>query len=247
MSLGIPLDTLSAQWAEEPRPTAGAALADGLRKRGMLRLAMSVLGKGTERFPEHLPLWFTMARVAMEGQDRPGTQAALKRALEIDPGHPLVREMAAEVAPQLLESLPEPAPVEPQEPTDDEPAVEVEVGESAPELVTESHAALYHRQGHLEQALAAYAELAARDPANATVAARHDAVAREVSATRPIPFDAGLGGGQAIGAWLAAFATRTAEPRRATEFDAFYDPPPAPAEPVADLGAFQRWLEELDK
>lgn len=247
MSLGIPLDTLSAHWAEDPQPTAGAALADGLRKRGMLRLAMSVLGKGTERFPDHLPLWFTMARVAMEGQDRPGTQAALKRALEIDPGHPLVREMAAEVAPQLLASIPEPAAVEPQAIADEDLVVDPEVGEPATDLVTESLAALYHRQGHLEQALAAYAELAVRDPANASVAARHDAVQRELSASRPVPFDARLSGGQAVGAWLAAFATRTPEPRRPTEFDAFYDPPPAPAEPVADLGAFQRWLEELDK
>src|SRR5690606_22692236 len=123
--------TLSAHWAEDPRPTAGAALADGLRKRGMLRLAMSVLGKGTEQFPDHLPLWFTMARVAMEGQDRPGAQAALKRALELDPSHPLVREMAGDFAPTLLEGFPERVEPEPLIPVDTNPVEEPELGDPA--------------------------------------------------------------------------------------------------------------------
>jgi hypothetical protein len=96
-------------------------------------------------------------------------------------------------------------------------------------------------------ALAAYSELAARDPANATVAARHEAVRDELAASRPLPFDARESGGRATGPWLAQLAAVSPARKRPAEFDAFYDPPPAPAEPEADLGAFQRWLEELDK
>jgi predicted Zn-dependent protease len=213
----------------------------------MLRLAMTVLAKGTEQFPNHLPLWFTMARVAIESNDRPACEAALRRALELDPGHPLVREMAGELAPGLLTAIPDPRPAEPEDFEDADLPGEPVLEEADPELITESLAALYHRQGHLAQAVAAYAELAARDPANATVVARHEAVRNELAASRPLPFDARESGGEGTGAWLARLAAQVPEPRRPTEFDAFYDPPPAPTEPEADLGAFQRWLEELDK
>jgi tetratricopeptide (TPR) repeat protein len=247
MSLGLPLDTLSARWAEDPQPTTGAALADGLRKRGLLRLAMTVLGKGTERYPDHVPLWLTLARVAMDSLDHPACEAALRRALELDPNHPLVREMAGEVAPELLAAIPEHAPLPELAIEERDPLGEVDSPESAPEFVTESLAALYHRQGHLEMALTAYSELAARDPANATIAARQEAVRLEMASSRPVPFDARQSGGLATGPWLAQFASRVPARKRPTDFDAFYDPPPAPPEAVPDLGAFQRWLEELDK
>jgi tetratricopeptide (TPR) repeat protein len=247
MSLGTPLDTLSARWAEEPQPTPGAALADGLRKRGMLRLAMAVLAKGTEQFPDHVPLWFTMARVASDSNDRPACEAALRRALELDPAHPLVREMAAELAPAILPAIPDPTPPDFADPAEDDPLREPGTDETGPELVTESLAALYHRQGHLALALAAYPELAARDPNNATVAARHEAVRDEMAASRPLPFDARESGGEATGTWLSRLASQVPDRKRPTAYDAFYDPPPVPAEPAADLGAFQRWLEELDK
>lgn len=247
MSLGHPLDALSARWADDPHPTACAALVDGLRKRGDLRAASIIVRKGTDRFPGHLPLWVTAAQVAIAVGEPAVVEESLRRALQIDSGHPLVRELAAAHAPGLLqqeapeESLyftdPEPGLPEP----DEEPAV------ASPALVTESLAALYHRQGHLELALAAYIELAARDPGNATVAARHEAVRDELAASRPLPFDARESGGRATGEWLAQLATKTPARKRPAEFDAFYDPPPAPVEPVADFGAFQRWLEELDK
>lgn len=122
--------------------------------------------------------------------------------------------------------------------------------EEAPPIITESLAALYHRQGHLEEALAAYAELAARDPSNDSVAARHEAIRRELVAQRPLPFDARESGGRSVAAWLGAVAAaRPAAGRGGGEasFDAFYEPPPAPADATADFDAFQRWLEELSR
>jgi hypothetical protein len=249
MSLGHPLDALSARWSDDPHPTACAALADGLRKRGDLRAALTIAGKGTERFPGSVPLWLTLARVAAASSDTDGCAAAVGRALEIDPDHPLARDMAAEWAPGLLvpttegeaEASYDSALLEETgDPTE-------EGGATAPELVTESLAALYHRQGHLAMALAAYSELAARDPGNATLVARHEAVREELAATRPVPYDAQESGGTATGPWLAQLAHQAPHRTRPTAFDAFYDPPPAPSEPAADFGAFQRWLEELDK
>lgn len=127
---------------------------------------------------------------------------------------------------------------------EDEDAVGDEV-EALP-IITESLAALYHQQGHLEEALAAYAELAARDPSNDTVAARHEAVRREMATQRPLPFDARQSGGRSVADWLGGLAAaRPAAGRDAASLDAFYEPPPAPADATADFDAFQRWLEEL--
>jgi tetratricopeptide (TPR) repeat protein len=249
--LGHPLEALSARWAEDPHPTVGAALADGLRKRGDFRGASALLGKATDRFPGHLPLWIAAARLAAETGDPVGAEAALARALAIDPGHPVAREMAAEVAPGLLEGPPEVDTLYFTE------AVEAEGGagptndkgteSEAADLVTESLAALYHRQGHLALALAAYSELAARDPANTTVAARHEAVRHEFAASRPLPFDARESGGRSTQEWLAGLALVSPHRLRPAEFDAFYDPPAAPPEAAADFDAFQRWLQELDR
>lgn len=242
------MDALSARWAADPHPTAGAALADGLRKTGDLRGAELVLERATDRFPGHLPLWLTVARVAMERSDPAAAHAALARALAIDPSHPMAREMAAEAAPTLLAAPPDTSegPLYFTDP--DEGEVEpTRDAATAPELVTESLAALYHRQGHLALALAAYSELAARDPGNATVAARHESVRNELAASRPLPFDARESGGQSTARWLAQLAAVVPDRRRPAEYDAFYDPPPAPPEAAADFGAFQRWLEELDK
>ena len=247
MSLGHPLDALSARWAEDPHPTACAALADGLRKRGDLQGAVVLVRKGTDRFPGHLPLWLTAAHLAVAMEDSSGVEEALRRALAIDVSHPVVRELADEHAPQLLQHQED---AESLYFTDPEPEVPDSDGDALPappELVTESLAALYHRQGHLAQALAAYSELVARDPANTTVAARHEAVRDELAAMRPLPFDARESGGRATGAWLAHLASLGPVRPRPAAFDAFYDAPPSTPEPAADFGAFQRWLEELDK
>src|SRR5690606_8045027 len=109
---------------------------------------------------EHVSLWLTLARTAAEMGDLDTVGMALGRALVIDPGHPLALEMATASRPNADQATAE-ADLEPL--CYDETAT---TGGEGPVLVTESLAALYHRQGHLELALAAYAELAARDPAN---------------------------------------------------------------------------------
>lgn len=247
MSLGHPLDALAARWADDPHPTACAALADGLRKRGDLHAALGIAGRGADRFPGHLPLWITMARVAEASNDRSGCVIALSKALAIDPDHPMAREMAAELASELIQPPEEPEPFYLTDHADDEADTESHESAGPSELVTESLAALYHRQGHLALAVAAYGELAARDPGNASMAARHEAVRHELAASQPVPFDARKSGGRPVKEWLAQLGTVAPDPPRPTGFDAFYDPPSAPTDEAADFGAFQRWLEELDK
>lgn len=256
MSLDTPLDALAARWASGPEAGVFAPLADGLRKRGDLDEAARVVAAGLARFPRHVAGLIVQARIAIDRGDPELAERALAEALELDPAHPLARELAAGIAP----------PVADQEDdldalvfTDDAMAVPGVAGEdagadAAPEpvaLVTESLAALYHRQGHLEAALAAYAELASRDPANVTVAERHDAVRRELAASRPLPFDARESGGRPVAAWLAAVAaSRPSSAPRPASFDDFFtpaasaEPGPRP-DPSADFDAFQRWLEEL--
>ena len=250
MSLGEPLDTLAAAWAADPHPTRAAAIGDALRKRGDLRAARSFLNRATDRFPGSLPLWLAAARLSIEEADSTALRVALGSALSLDPAHPLARELAGGYLPELLaeaECAPEPEPDQGAEPGLEADA-EGAPGELDPVPVTESLAALYHRQGHLELALAAYAELAARSPSSQVAAERHRAISAELAATRPRPFDARLSGGRSTGDWLAAIASaapsRQAEP---TEFDQFFEPSAPPAAPTADFDAFQRWLQELER
>jgi tetratricopeptide (TPR) repeat protein len=240
MPAGPSLDTLAARWAANPNPTVCAALGDGLRKRGDIRGALALLNQGTDRFPEHVPLWIALARSALAANDTTMAETALARALTLDPHHPVALEMATATAPALLEA-------EPNEPVVLEGEDEDEPGPETPVLVTESLAALYHRQGHLELALAAYAELTSREPDNVTLAERYAAVQREFQAARPLPYDAAEAGGTAVSDWLGALARTEPRPVRPPEFDAFYQPPPAPPEATADFSSFRRWLQELDR
>lgn len=242
MPAGQPLDTLAARWAADPHPTVCAALADGLRKRGDLRGALALLNQGTDRYSEHLPLWLTLARTAIDIGDTALAETALARALMIDAHHPVVLDLATATAPTLLGVSDDGDPLCFEE-EGDGPAA----GPDAPVLVTESLAALYHRQGHLDLALAAYAELAARDPGNSTVADRHAAVQQEFRKAQPLPFGASETGGRSTGEWLAALARVQPGAVRPAEFDAFYQPPPAPPEATGDFSAFRRWLQELDR
>ncbi len=190
-------------------------------------------------------------------------------AVAIVSAEPVPADPAGEDAPAASpEATAAPAPEPPGEPLtaldppqegargeeqdpEDEPAAEgVEFGLpeelEAPPIVTESLAALYHQQGHLEEAMAAYAELAARDPSNDTIASRHESLRRELAARRPLPFDARQSGGRGVAAWLGTIAAaRPAGRAEDSALDAFYQPPPAPADATADFDAFQRWLEEL--
>ena len=114
-------------------------------------------------------------------------------------------------------------------------------------LITESLAALYRRQGHLEAALDAYSQLVSRDPGNASLAARQRAVAAELAERRPLPFDVAVSGGQSVPSWLGAIAAaRPDTVNRPAGIDEFYQTPEPPRE-ASDLDAFQRWLEELDR
>lgn len=253
MSLGEPLDTLAAAWAADPHPTRAAAIGDALRKRGDLGPARSLLNRATDRYPDSVPLWLSAARLAVAEADSTALRESLGKALALDPAHRVALELAGGYAPELLaEAAPEP---ELTVPGVEESVSQAETDEPVstdPVPITESLAALYHRQGHLELAMAAYAELVRRDPANRTAAERHQAIGAELAATRPVPFDSRVSGGRATGEWLTSLAT--AGPARApkpTEFDRFFEPESAPAEvptaPAADFDAFQRWLQELER
>jgi hypothetical protein len=63
-----------------------------------------------------------------------------------------------------------------------------------------------------------------------------------------VPFDAQVSGGESAASWIGrVVATRPVAVPRRDGFDAFYEPPPAPAAPADDFDAFQRWLQELDR
>lgn len=253
MSLGHALDSLAARWAADPDPTTGAALADGLRKRGELAQARALLERAVDQFPGAPVLLLTRARVAQAQGDREAVARDLARVLADDPTHPVARGLATTLAPEVLTAV-DAAEADPEPPLDgwpDDDSAGTEPHEASahtPVLVTESLAALYHRQGHLELAAAAYLELAERQPDNLALRTRHEAVRRELASSRPIPFDSRVSGGESAAAWLARVASARTVPLRArTGFDAFYEPPPAPAQPEGDFDAFQRWLEELDR
>lgn len=247
MSLGHALDTLAARWSSEPDPTTAAALADGLRKRGELAQARALLEQAADAFPGRFQVLLTRARVAQAQGDRVQVARDLASVLAVDPAHPVARALAGVAAPDVLAAVD-------AEPGDDgpvaEPFAEDDGDDDAPPpiLVTESLAALYHRQGHLELAAAAYRELLDRNPGDAALAARHEAVRRELAGSRPIPFDARESGGESAAAWIARVTSAKAVVARPSDgFDAFYEPPAAPVQPADDFDAFQRWLRELDR
>ncbi len=254
MSLDSPLDALAARWAARPEAGVFAPLADALRKRGDLEEAARVVAAGLARFPGQLTGLVVQARIAIDRGDVALAGLALAEALERDPGHPLARDLADALAPRAASVEDDAGPLIF---TDDEPVGAApdgvgaggEPADEAPEFLTESMAALYHHQGHLEAALAAYAELVSRDPGNGDLVARHRAVEREVAASRPLPFDARQSGGRSVADWLGAVAAaRPSTPPRPASFDAFFEPPAPPAprpDPGADFDAFKRWLEEL--
>lgn len=250
MSIGHALQSLAARWVADPQPTVCAALADGLRKRGELSEALALLHRGIDQFPDHVPLRITRGRVALALGDREAARDDLRWVLDQDRSHPVARELAAQVAPDLLAAAASATPS--PEAADAEPIADAEAeDDAAPALVTESLAVLYHRQGHLALAVAAYAELAGRNPENQSLVSRHEALRRELAASQPVPFDARVSGGRSVAEWFARLGAAAppivAKPR--TGFDAFYEPPPlAPAPPAtADFDAFQRWLHELDR
>ncbi len=250
MAHDTPLDTLAARWAAGPDAAVFAPLADGLRKRGELLEAARVVTAGLARFPGHPAGLIVQARIATEQGDAALAERALAELLERDPEHPLALELAAQVAPALLGEAQDAEPIVLTDEAEEEEAGAEDVVPGHA-LVTESLAALYHRQGHLEAALEAYRALVERDPANDRFAERQDAIRRELLAGRPLPFDAAESGGRSVAEWLGALAAvRPAAERKAASYDAFFAPTQAEATPrdaTADFDAFQRWLQELGR
>lgn len=270
MSQSPELEHLAAQWAEHPDGFGFAALADGLRKRGSAAEALSVAHAGVGRQPGFLPGHLVLARIHVDQGDLVAAAATLRAALGIDPAHPMVLEALAGVA----DAAGDPAAARAWREALDASYAEAlapptgargeltgvgfdgscdvadhELDQPAELLLTESLAALYQRQGHLDRAHEVFAALAARDPGNATLAARRDSVGAQLALRRPLPYDAAVSGGAALGNWLAALAAATSEPvpQPRAGYDAFFQPQAPSADETADFEAFQVWLQRLPR
>ena len=258
MSNGPDLDHLAAQWAEHPEGLLFAPLADGLRKRGAASDALDIVTTGLARHPLHVPGLVVAARLHLDAGRHAEADSALREALRADPSHPVVLEWLAEAAEAsgnvaaarawreaLGASLPDADVL-------DDAGEGAEFDEIADddgaELLSESLAALYERQGHTERAYQLYVALAAREPGNTALATRRDALAAEITGRRPLPYDARASGGTSLGDWLAAVATARADvatPRAG--YDAFFEAEAPAPDDSADIEAFQSWLKGLPR
>lgn len=266
-------DHLAATWHEHPTGTACAAVADSYRKRNQLAEASALALQCVERWPEFLPGHLVLARVRRDTGEFPGAERALLAALATDPAHPVVlRELAAladargNVADgkawrQLGEAAAEPNPVglpaflagpafmgdEPDSASDDA-RLDEDPGDPGEEVFTESLAALYQAQGHLERAAEVYSVLAERTPHNAVLASRRDALIGDIARQRPRPYDSRVSGGAAVGQWLRGIAVTPARRRPEPEagYDAFFRSAPTREAPE-DFEAFQNWLKGLGR
>ncbi|MEO5825487.1 MAG: tetratricopeptide repeat protein [Gemmatimonadales bacterium] len=252
MSYSPELAHLAARCAEHPDRLAFAALAEGLRKHGDRNEARATVEAGLARHPDHLPALLVLARIQVDEGDHVGAQSALHRALRIDPSHPVVLEtlvhatrtggdLAAGRAWQeaLDASLPET-----MGPADDDPIE----GWGDEMLLSESLAALYRRQGHLDRAREVYAALSARDPDNSRLASERDTLDAEIAASGPLLFDARVTGGTSLADWLGAMSrAERIEPPAATGYDAFVGADAPAARDVSDFDAFQDWLKGLPR
>jgi tetratricopeptide (TPR) repeat protein len=250
------IQRLATLWRETGQPTAFAALADALRKAGEAETAWGVVLQGTTRFPDFIPGRLVQAALLQDRGALAAAAAVLRGAAGIDGSHPLVQSAlehlsAAGESPGEPVRTPEPVGLgTPVAEADTLPGAFddgfLEEPFAADEVLSESLAALYLRQGHLEQAEAAYAALSERDPDNLELATRYAEVVAEVVARRPMPYAATESGGRSVGEWLAQVAA--ARPGGATPqagFDAFYQAPAAPPEATTDYAAFERWLKGL--
>jgi predicted Zn-dependent protease len=247
---------LATLWRETGQPTAFAALADALRKAGEVETAWGVVLQGTTRFPDFIPGRLVQAALLRDRGALAAAEAVLREAAGRDPAHPLIeaglaRLTAAGEPPAEPVRTPEPVGLGTPLPESEYASEAFDEGFleepfAADEVLSESLAALYLRQGHLEQAQAAYAALTERDPENLDLATRYAEVVAEVAARLPMPYAAAESGGRSVGEWLAqiAAARPTGTAPRAG-FDAFYQAPAAPPEATTDYAAFERWLKGL--
>ena len=252
---------LAAHWAEHPDGRGFAALADGLRKRGSAEEALEVATAGVARNPRFLPGHLVIARLKMDAGEFVAAEVALKEALRLDPAHPVVLEGLAEASEARgdlaagrawREALDAALPGADDTADADEPDTMLDAFMPDDDVnvdlpLSESLAALYERQGHLDRAHEAYAALATRSPGNASLVARRDAIAAQLAARRPLPFDARVSGGRPLGDWLASVAAAAPAPGAPAGYDAFFEAEPPPPEQSTDFEAFQSWLKGLPK
>jgi tetratricopeptide (TPR) repeat protein len=257
------LSDLAARWAEQPQGRSFGPLAEALRKRGAFSEALRILEEGLAREPTHLPGHLVLSRIRMDQQDWPGAEVALRAALNIDPSHPGVLEGMAALADAsgkaaegrawreaLAAALPgaaeSPQVAEPPLPNG-EGSDDAQVEEPDDFIQTESLAALYRRQGHLEKAIEVYEVLVRQSPGNEALAARREALRGELLGSRPRPYDSALSGGPSVRAWLAGIAASAPAAPRETGYDAFFEAPDIPPDESADFEAFQKWLKGLGR
>lgn len=259
MPYGVELNRLAVLWAEQPTSTCFAALAEALRKRGALDDAAAVAAAGVAARPEYLPGRIVRARIYGDQRQWDAAQAELEAALALDPAHPVALEARDGIARQAglavparnrgdhvsfefgdhaLDDL-----VYTDDMSDDATATPV------PEpVLTESLAMLYHRQGHIADALDVLDALVTRTPGHPDLVAKRDAMRAELDVLRPRPYDASRSGGLPVRDWLSSLASERAPAiPPASSFDAFFQVPAAPGSEARDLAAFQAWLRELER
>lgn len=247
---------LARLWRETGQPTAFAALADALRKAGATETAWLVVLQGTTRYPAFIPGRLVQSALLRDRGALAEAEVVLREAVGLDPSHPLVRDALGTLTAPAESQVVTPGPAARTTPDGPVPAAADSVALfeddhqdepfAADEVLSESLAALYRRQGHFEQAEAAYAALVERDPGNLEIATRYAEVVAEVAARRPMPYSATESGGRSVGAWLAQVAAALpVRPASRAGFDAFYQAPVAPPEATTDYAAFERWLKGL--
>lgn len=241
-------EQLRADLKRSPSPTRYAALADLHCKLGQYGAARRVVTEGLVRFPGFVPALLVEARIALSSGDPGLLREALTEAHTADPEHPMVRELVLAHVPDLIGEAADSSRLAFAE-SDEVREFPVDEIMAGADLVTESLADLYRRQGHLESARQAYAELLVRNPGDGSLAERHAQVQEELAASRPRPYDSRIAGGVAVADWLARLADhRPAAPAaRRASYDAFFEASPAPPAAKGDIDAFERWLGELDR
>ncbi len=265
---------LIATWRTHPTGTAGAAVAEWYRMQGALVEAGDIAEACLDAWPDSLPARLVLARICRDSGDTDRAAALLGTALGVDASHPVVLGDLAALAEttghpadarawrQLVDAATEPTlpdlPAFLAGPTigmvdeGDGPELAdlvLEPGDPGAEVLSESLAALYQAQGHLERAAEVYEALAERDPGHADLAQRRDQLRAELAARRPRPHDARESGGLSVADWLHQLALTgpPSAPGARAAYDDFFLPSTPRRGGTDDLEAFQQWLKELGR
>ena len=170
---------------KDQRSTIFVSLAEAYRKMGLFEDARQIIAKGLEVHPDFSPAHIVIARVMCQLEDFAGSEAAFKRALELDHeslaalvGYARVKILLGEerearelllrarhlspadpVINKLLLSLPEE-----QLANDSDSEEEESIGVASKPLVSSTLAELYLKQGLKDEALKVYQELLQQTP-----------------------------------------------------------------------------------